>query len=247
MTGILLRSQGQTQSSSQKEVFFCPEESHFYSHCLERLLFNHCREGDRVVECGAGDGTPVINTLLRTEADITIYGYELNASACQVAHSNIKKVNLDRRYVVKNQSFFDARKPEARYLIANPPYLPALNNKIKMPLLHGGTDGAGITNRLLSLNYTYAMLLLSSYSNPVGTIDYALQQNYVVADFMLTPLPFGSYSSERQVSERIKDLKQKKRAFCSDRLYLLAGVLFKKRTSTDIDLSSELVKVITAL
>lgn len=253
MTGILLRVETsqreslESNSFSEKEVFFCPEESHFYSHCLERLVFNQCRDSDLVVEFGCGDGTPVINSLNRIKFNSKVHGYELNSSAYAVAQSRINKHNLNHQYAVCNQSFFEASHPDAQYLIANPPYIPAPDNKISMPLLHGGVDGATITNRLLSLNYPSVMLLVSSYSNPVDTIEHAITNGYSVADFMITPLKFGYYSSEPKVKDHISELRRNRKAFYSGNIYFLAGVLFQKRALSDVDISTELIRVMTSL
>ncbi|MDX2215352.1 MAG: hypothetical protein SFY66_18965 [Oculatellaceae cyanobacterium bins.114] len=258
MTGTLLRSQEQINLSSQAtssishdwsedDVFYCPEESQFYSHCLERLVFNRCKSSDVVVEFGCGDGSPVINALLRTQFSGVIHGYELNPSAHAVAQSRVSHYQLNQKYTVHNRSFFEVDHSEAQYLIANPPYLPALDNNICMPLLHGGTDGATITNRLLTLNYPSAMMLISSYSNPVGTIAHALEQGYNVTDFMVTPLTFGYYSSEPKVRDQIAKLRGDRKAFYSNNLYFLAGVLFQKQSITTADWSTELIRILTAL
>jgi hypothetical protein len=265
LTGILLRSQEsaslvaqpiaqsmdrssfQPLQKSKDEVFFCAEESHFYSHCLERLVFQNCTPSELVVEFGSGDGSPVINSLLRSHFDSAIYGYELNPSSYEIARSRVQQCQLSDKYILQNESFFDSQRPEAHYLIANPPYLPAIDNQICMPLLHGGTDGATITNRLLTLNYPCVMTLVSSYSNPVGTISHALEHGYSVADFMLTPLPFGYYSSDPKVKGQIEELQRQQKAFYSGSIYFLAGVLFQKSALTDTDLSIELLRVMTAL
>ena len=260
LTGILLRSQKATKAAAsivqpsvqsvqdftQNEVFLCAEESHFYSHCLERLVFPDCTESDFVVEFGCGDGSPVINALTRSTFRSVIYGYELNPSAYDVACSRAEQRGLSGKYVIQNQSFFDSQRPKAQYLIANPPYLPAIDNQIRMPLLHGGTDGATLTNRLLTLDYPSVMTLISSYSNPVGTITHALEQGYRVADFMVTPLPFGYYSSEPKVKHQIEALHRDRKAFYSNNIYFLAGVLFQKDENRS-DLSTELIQVMTAL
>ena len=228
-------------------MFFCAEESHFYSHCLERLVFNRCGQSDFIVEFGCGDGSPVINSLMRSCSPSVIYGYELNPSAYELACSRIQQCQLEAQYVIQNQSFFDSQRPKAHYLIANPPYLPAIDNQICLPLLHGGTDGATITNRLLTLDYPCVMTLVSSYSNPVATIDHALKQGYSVADFMVTPLPFGYYSSESKVKGQIETLQRQSKAFYSGNIYFLAGVLFQKTSLSETDLSAELIKVMTSL
>ncbi|NDJ19902.1 SAM-dependent methyltransferase [Myxacorys almedinensis A] len=232
---------------SKQDVFFCPEESHFYSYCLERLVFNRYSDADSIIEFGCGDGSPVINALMRSCFGGTIQGYELNPDAYQVACSRIAHLELDETYSVHNRSFFEADIPNAQCLIANPPYLPAPDNNICMPLLHGGSDGATITNRLLTLDCPNVMLLVSSYSNPVETIEHGLDQGYAIADFMLTPLPFGYYSSEPKVRNSIAKLRQNQQAFYSQNIYFLAGVLFTKQELCTTDLSNELIKVMTAL
>lgn len=236
-----------TQFYSQNEVFFCPEESHFYSHCLELFVFNRCPGSQSVIEFGTGDGSPVINSLLKTPFKGVIHGYELNESACDVAHRRIEQKGLSQNYIIHNQSLFEAVRFSADYLIANPPYLPALDNDICMPLLHGGTDGATITKRLLTLHYDRVMLMVSSYSNPVETIEFALAHGYVVTDFMVLPLKFGYYSSEPKVKDCILHLQQQQKAFFSNNIYFLAGILFQQKSLGGTDLSSELLRVMTAL
>ena len=43
------------------------------------------------------------------------------------------------------------------------------------------------------------MLLISAYANPVETMEHARALGYRCTDFMVTPLPFGYYSSEPKV------------------------------------------------
>ena len=52
----------------------------------------------------------------------------------------------------------------------------------------------------MTLGFDSAILLISSYANPVETLEHARQQGYQVTDFMVTPMPFGTYSSEPKVS-----------------------------------------------
>ncbi|MDX2230222.1 MAG: SAM-dependent methyltransferase [Leptolyngbyaceae cyanobacterium bins.349] len=235
------------ESFTEDEVFFCPEESYFYSYCLERFVLSACSSQDQVIEFGCGDGTPVIHSLTRNFFPGVIHGYELNSAACSVANSRIEKYRLTNRYIVHNESFFDAAKPQAEYLIANPPYLPAPDEDICMPALRGGHDGSGITCQLLTLNLPSVLLMISSYSNPIDTVNHAIANGYYVADFMVSPLQFGYYSSEPKVKQTIQQLHRDRRAFFSDNIYLLAGVLFRKHHRTAIDLSQELLKVMTAL
>lgn len=236
------------KSYSPNEVFFCPEESQFYSQCLEKMLLNHCTQKETVVEFGAGDGSPVINCLLKSRFNGTIHGYELNAAACELARSRIEQYRLDRKYQVHNHCFFKGLQSRpANYLIANPPYLPAPDDQICMPSLHGGADGATITKRLLSVDCDTVLLMISAYSNPVETLEYAIAQGYKIVDFMISPLRFGYYSSEPKVRTCIAELRQRRQAFYSSNIYFLAGVVFTKQRTADPDLTAELIKVMTAL
>jgi methylase of polypeptide subunit release factors len=235
-------------SYSPDDVFFCPEESQFYSQCLEKMVFNRCEPFEQVIEFGTGDGTPVINGLLKTRFTGTIHGYELSATACEVAKNRIKQYQLDGKYEVHNHCFFEGYKSiSANYLIANPPYIPAPDDRIYMPALHGGVDGATITNKLLSIGCETVLLMISAYSNPVETIQHAIDEGYSVIDFMITPLQFGYYSSEPKVRDWITKLRDENKAFYSANIYFLAGVLFQKISAGKTDLSAELIKVFKAL
>jgi methylase of polypeptide subunit release factors len=230
-----------------KDIFFCPEESKFYSQCLETMVLNQCRNFASLIEFGSGDGSPVINSLLRTRFDGLIHGFEINSSAWKAANSTIEEYNLGDKYVIHNQSFFDSSRPQAEYLISNPPYLPAPDDDIYMPPLHGGIDGSTLTKKLLSLDYDNVLLMISSFSDPEGTINLAIAKGYCVSDFVVVPLPFGYYSSEPKVRNTITELRKNNKAFYSAQIYFLAGVLFKKQQDSSQDLSTELVQVMTAL
>lgn len=236
-----------TSPQPLKDVFFCPEESDFYSYCLETLVLRNCFNSESIVEFGSGDGSPVIKSLLRTEFDGMIQGFEVNTLAYQVANEKIKKRGLFNKYVIHNTCLFEADRPHADYLVSNPPYLPAWDNNLYQPLLHGGSEGISVTKKLLSLNYQNVLVLVSSYSNPEGLIDYAITAGYGVSSFVISPMQFGYYSSEPKVRSRIEELRRSDRAFYSDRIYLLAGVLLTKKSVLVDDLSPELVKVITSL
>jgi len=229
-----------------KDIFFCPEESNFYSNCLENFVLRNCDDANSIVEFGSGDGSPVINSLLRNKFDGFIHGFELNTSAWKTANLTIDEYNLADKYVVNNSCLFATSTPEANYLIANPPYLPAPDNDIYMPLLFGGEDGATITNELLSLGYENVLLLVSSFSNPLSTIAQAQEHGYNISNFVILPLKFGYYSSEPKVKNHIEELRKHNMAFYSGEYYFLAGVLFQQDQST-IDLSKELTQVMTSL
>ncbi len=197
-----------------------------------------------VIEFGAGDGVPVIESMRVSGFKGTVRGFELSVAACHVANRNIKLSGLHGRYVIENRSFFDSRQT-ADCLIANPPYLPAPDENIRMPPLYAGDDGCLMTNALLAMNYDRALLMISSYSNPLRCLQHAADIGYAVSGFMLAPLTFGIYSSEPKVRKQIGMLRETNRAFYSEDMYLLAGVLFDKHQSTN--LSTPLRKLLTAL
>ncbi len=228
-------------------VFFCPEESQFYSQCIEKMVINQCSPLDSIVEFGTGDGSPVIRCLLKANFQGRIHGYELSAASCEVAQSKIDCYQLHQQFTIHNQCFFTHIPQNVKYLIANPPYLPAPDNELYMPSLHGGTDGATITKQLLSLGCENAMLMISAYSNPVETVEHAIAQGYQVVDFMISPLQFGYYSREPKVRQAISELRDNNQAFYSKNIYFLAGVLFRQADRSTVDLSEEFLKVMTAL
>ncbi len=233
-----------------KDIFFCPEESNFYSNCLESFALRNCKKSECIVEFGSGDGSPVINSLLRNKFDGMIQGFELNTSAWKAANSTIDEYNLAHKYIIHNSSFFESSQSsqtKAEYLVANPPYIPAPDNDIYMPLLFGGIDGATVTNELLSLDYENVVLLISSFSNPKSTIDHANANGYCVSSFLILPLQFGYYSSEPKVKQHIEELRKQQMAFYSGNYYFLAGVLFKKCQEVKVDLSNELIQAMTSL
>jgi methylase of polypeptide subunit release factors len=236
-----------TSSKPLKDIFYCPEESNFYSHCLERLILNECNSSVVIVEFGSGDGSPVINSLIKTRFPGKIHGFELNSAAYKIAKANIQEYEISDKYIIHNASFFESLIPKADYLISNPPYLPAVDENIYQPLLHGGTDGSTIARRLLALEYENVLLMLSSYSNPEGLINYAIAKDYYVANFIVAPLKFGYYSSEPKVKNMILELRNKDMAFYSENIYLLAGVVFKKQHKSVVDLSTELIQLMTSL
>ena len=51
----------------------------------------------------------------------------------------------------------------------------------------------------MTYGFDSAILLISSYANPVHTLEHARKHGYQVTDFMVSPMPFGYYSSEPKV------------------------------------------------
>lgn len=209
------------------------------------MVLNGRLDHDAIVEFGSGDGSPVIKALLRSDFNGVVHGFELNAAACEIAIARVQEYELDQHYQLYNTSFFEAARPDASVIISNPPYLPAIDNKLYQPLLHGGIDGITITKKLLEQGYDEALMMVSSYSNPQGLVDFAAQQGYCVSNFLISPLPFGYYSSDPKVQSRIAEMREQQQAFYSNQMYCLAGVLFSQRC--EIDLTGEFLQVIRAL
>lgn len=234
-------------SNGTSEVFHCLEESSFYAQCLHSLVFARQMSPRTVVEFGSGDGGPVIKALRHSGFAGTIQGFELNTAAYEIANHNIHGNALDNLYHVRNECFFAVGAPRADCLIANPPYLPAPDRDIRLPLLYGGKDGSMLTNMLLSLNYDTVLLMISSYSNPIGVLRRVAAEEYAVSGFLIAPMSFGIYSSEPKVRRRIETLRKVGRAFYDGSMYLLAGVRLEKRQRDVPDLSAGLTKILTAL
>jgi hypothetical protein len=74
-----------------------------------------------------------------------------------------------------------------------------------------------------------------------------VKNRYCIADFTITPLQFGDYSSEPKVKDHIARLRHNQKAFYSNNIYFLAGVLFRKIDLCETDISQELIQVMTAL
>lgn len=209
-----------------EEIFTCRDESNFYSMCIEHLLLSQVTDDATLIEFGSGDGTPVIDALKKSDFTGQITGFELNAAAHATCQKNIAAGKLSSHYRVLGGSFFEKKTRDYDALLANPPYIPFPDNSIRLPYLHGGPQGSELSMRLLTEPCRMMMMILSSYSNPVGIIDHARQQGLCVADFFVTPISYGIYSREPKVFDYIMTLKNQGCAYASENGYLLAGVLF---------------------
>lgn len=76
---------------------------------------------------------------------------------------------------------------------------------------------------------------------------YPIANGYQVEDLIVAPMSFGYYSSEPKVRQRINELHKLHKAFYSQNIYFLAGILFKTQHNLKADSSAELIKVMTAL
>lgn len=241
-----------TAFTDTRKKFFCPEESRRYSGALEQLVFNKLQDNDKIskiVEFGSGTGEPVISALINSNYLGTVEGYEINGEAVETAISLIEEFGLSRQYTVHHQSFFAADGAvDAEYLIANPPYLPALDrNVLTLPDLCGGEDGIDISKALLSTGCPNVLLLVSSYSNPKELLRHASSLGYKITDFQITKMSFGVYSRQDVVQRRIHDMKAEGKAFFTSNCYLVGGAFFTREESEDTDLSAEFESCLTAL
>ncbi|KAF8068327.1 hypothetical protein HT031_002014 [Scenedesmus sp. PABB004] len=220
----------------------------------------------RLVEFGAGDGGPVLAALARApRGRHTVHAYELGGQAAALAAARAASAGLADEYVARARAPRTARRrapprstgaaraglaPRPRPRPPPLPPLPGADADILMPDLWGGPDGAGLTRQLLSTGFDTAMLMVSAVSNPAATLRHAAAEGYAVADFAVAPLAFGRYSSEPKVSACIAVMARRGEAFYSEasRTYLLAGVLFEKRSGAagGPDLRDELLRVLTA-
>ena len=69
-----------------------------------------------------------------------------SAPAIRISCIFVVILNVCAVLQIHNSCFFQGmRDIPASCLIANPPYIPAPDNQILMPALHGGVDGANLT------------------------------------------------------------------------------------------------------
>lgn len=215
-------------SHLHRHIFCCPEESLFYAACIRSFLFQPWIP-ENIIEFGAGDGSPVLEALGSGFFQGRITGYEINTEAAEQAEKNINASGRNDYYRVLNSCFFDSFRSSGREqcLMANPPYIPALDpGRLLLPHLWGGPDGTRVLRRLLDRSFRYVLLLMPGISDPARVIDHALGQGYRVQHYMAALLPFGRYTSQEYVQEHLHAMRRQKQAFFYETDYILAGVLF---------------------
>jgi methylase of polypeptide subunit release factors len=230
------------------EIFVCPEETIFYSTCIRHILFQPWIPGN-IVEFGSGDGSPVLQALGSSSFAGFIQGYEINTKAAALARKNIASAGKADIYQVQNSCFFKAfRKHDPQLcLTSNPPYVPALEpDRLLMPQLWGGPDGSRILRSLLDQDLDYALLLMPSISNPERIIAHAWRQGYRVHNYLITALPFGRYTAQAYVQDRLNQMHKQRQAFFYAGHYLLAGVLFCKSPSYIRNQEDTLLRLLTS-
>lgn len=233
-----------------RKKFVCSEESESYSQSLQELLFEklHANAVDAtIVEFGSGTGEPVIAALLHSGFTGIVHGYEINPTAAGNARELVSRLGLSRQYIIHAESFFDAVViPQADYLIANPPYLPADNaNELILPQLCGGSEGNSIIKRILSAGYPNVCLEMSSYSNPAAVVQHAQSLGYSLTRYSITDLPLGICSRQPAVMNRIRQMQGEARAFLAEDHYSVGSAFFTKRPEGEPDLSYEFYFALT--
>ncbi len=230
--------------------FICSEESENYALSLQKMLFNALHANclsPTIIEFGSGTGEPIISAILNSGFTGIVHGYEINLEAACAAQELIASCGLTSQYIIHTESFFSARDvPQADYLIANPPYIPADNKAdLLLPGLCGGSEGNSVAKRLLSASYTHLCLEVSSYSNPAAQIQHAQNLGYSLTRFSITELPLGIYSRQPVVIDRIRQMQQDGKAFLGDDHYSVGSAFFTKRPENQPDLSLEFFAALT--
>lgn len=218
---------------NETHVFHCNEESAFYRYCIEQLIFSKEPLPKCILELGSGDGGPVLLALetLPSSKRPLIHGYEINELSHRKFTDNIQKFGMEKYYIAHHETFFDIPLPSCDTLISNPPYLPHKTGRFSYPFLWGGIYGNQISKQILDIGKSRVMLIVSSYSDPIGLIDYATKLDYQIIEFIITDIEFGSYSKEPEVFAQIQTLREEGKAFFHGKKdYQIAGVLFGKET-----------------
>ena len=234
-----------------RREFVCPEESMRYAGSLEQLVFSKFRNGEAptIVEFGSGTGEAVISAILNSGFSGIVHGYEINPEASGIADHLISQFGMAKQYIVHNISFFETlRKPQADYLIANPPYIPCENRELLiLPGLCGGKNGNDVSKNILSSSYENVFLEVSSYSDPIGLIEHAKSLGYKITDFQISRMPFGIYSRQDIVQQRLNQMQGEGKAFYTDNCYLVGSAFFTKADNHEPDLSLEFLTCLTSL
>jgi hypothetical protein len=233
-------------------TFYDPEESSFYSWCVEWLLT--CPDlrpytADGVAELGAGSGLPLIEAVGRAEATARVRAFEHDPQAFRTAR-RLVDLKGPANYTVEFGDFFaGVTTARERCVIANPPYLPARPTSADGPDLYGGRHGAEVTRRLLAGPFDLVMLMVSSIADPLDVLAEAGRRGYRLLDWAARPIRFGTHCREPAVWQRIHTLAADGRAFFRPQDYVLAGVTWLRRgraphlTGSDPEILAHVLRV----
>jgi hypothetical protein len=215
-------------------AFYDRDESEFYGECVEEFLLRKddppMRGGGRVVELGVGSGKALCDVLHRIDYPGVIDGYELDPESCRVAARMVEEHGLTSRYRITNADFFEAtlNLPDPVLAIANPPYLPLRQGSSSYPVLSGGPNGNAVTDRIINSGFRAVMVMLSSFSDPLHSIELAAERGYSLVRWIARPLQMGPYSGRAPVRHRINELAADGKAFIRGDSYLLVGVTWRR-------------------
>lgn len=221
-------------------------ETSFYAQCLKHLVFEGARPPARVVEFGPGSGSAVIAALASKDYPTSVLGVEIDEESVDCARTRIADAHLEGQYAVTLGDFF-SRPPEADCLVANPPFLPTVDEgsalagevmdpktRAMLPQCDGGPTGSELSQRLLKLHYAQVMMLVCSFVNPIATFDTAREHGYSVSTWLARPGRLGGLA--RWVFPTIRELQSRQQAFFlrDSEVFLMCGVLWSRSEQTQV-------------
>jgi len=229
--------------------FSSADESAHYGFSVCMLLGQYREqlrwEDGGVDELGTGDATAIADVVTSLPG-LRVRSYDISAPSVEKARANIAERGLADRYTVELGDFFDhadaAGGPQARTVIANPPYIPAPDRDILMPEPWGGVRGNDLVLQLLKAGYDNVITAVPSYSDPAGTVRTAEDLGYRVVNFLAMGLDFGPYSSEPKVREHIRRLCAEGRAWAGEDDYMVAVALFTRDPDLPGDRGEQLLR-----
>lgn len=200
-----------------------------------------------VVELGSGDAAAIADVVAALPG-LRVRGYDISAGSVRRARENIAARGVVDRYTVEHDDFFDqadaAGGPQARTVIANPPYIPAPDADLLMPELWGGPYGNDLLLRLFKAGYDSVVAAVASYADPVTTVRTAAELGYRVVNFLAMALDFGPYSSEPKVREQIGHICAEGRGWAGPDGYMVAVALFTRDEEIAGDRADQLLKAL---
>jgi hypothetical protein len=229
--------------------FSSADESAHYGFSICMLLEQYRQqlgwETDGVVELGTGDAT-AISHVVSALPSLRVRSFDISATAVETARANIAEFGVSDRYTVELGDFFDqadsAGGPPVATVIANPPYIPALDRSILMPELWGGPYGNDLVLQLLKAGYDNVMTAVASYSDPVTTVRTAQDLGYRVVNFLAMGLDYGPYSGELKVRSHIRKICAEGRGWAGDDGYMVAVALFTRNPDIPGDRADQLLR-----
>lgn len=225
-------------------MFLCPEESSYYAAIVEMVLTARYT-GGRIIELGTGTGGPILK-VLNVNAGWSVLGTERDEASCRECQRRIVAAGLGDRYHVLHGDFFELLPsvPDVRWIIANPPYLPAREpGGLIFPGLWGGPNGNELIIRLLRLGIENIVLLVPSFSDPGAVLNAAREAGYALVSSYSYLIAKADYSNQAEVAARIRDLKDAGKAFDMGEKYILFGWHFSMRSrNCDLDAMRSLIE-----